>query len=30
MNTRRHAREVHGRTKPLMMIPAELQKLLKT
>jgi hypothetical protein len=30
MNTRSHAREVYGRAKPSMMIPAELQKLLKT
>jgi hypothetical protein len=30
MNTRRRAREVYGRAKPSMMIPTELQKLLKT
>jgi hypothetical protein len=30
MNTRRCAREVYGRAKPSMMIPAELQKLLKS
>jgi hypothetical protein len=30
MNTRRHAHEAYGRAKPSMMIPAELQKLLKT
>jgi hypothetical protein len=30
MNTRRRARGVRGRARPLMMISVELQKLLKT
>jgi hypothetical protein len=30
MNTRRRAHGIRGRTKPWMMISAELEKLLKT